>query len=298
MCSFADDGTSDAQKLAFMHEVLRRDVTEVRMFLDHLERYAASIGPARRLEPEVAAALNSIEADHGARDRYLRFARDADDASVQTRMMALARSLRWLTPAQEQAEFVRMIADRMARGSLGKNEVDLVCAAPQDHEAGLASRLLATGSAQPTNVTHAAVLACLGHAQSHERAVRALTSPRDDDVAVAQVYLRHRRLANVGELRAVASGIGRMTSSGAQARALETLAQQRLADPQSLQEVANLFTQVRSLEVQRAIAGILIRADTKMLARADLARTLRLHRLKSPDGNDVIDVLIRLLQST
>jgi len=54
----------------------------------------------------------------------------------------------------------------------------------------------------------------------------------------------------------------------------------------------------RSLEVQRAIAGILIRSDTKMLVRADLARSLRQHRLKSPDGSDVIDVLIRLLQST
>ena len=50
--------------------------------------------------------------------------------------------------------------------------------------------------------------------------------------------------------------------------------------------------------MQRAIAGILIRSDTKMLARADLARTLRQHRLKSPDGSDVIDMLIRLLQST
>ena len=47
-----------------------------------------------------------------------------------------------------------------------------------------------------------------------------------------------------------------------------------------------------------AIAGILIRSDTKMLARADLARTLRQHRLKSPDGSDVIDTLIRLLQAT
>ena len=88
-----------------------------------------------------------------------------------------------------------------------------------------------------------------------------------------------------------------MTASGAQVRALETLAKQRLADPQSLQEIARLFPLARSLEVQRAIAGILIRADTTLLPRADLARSLRQHRLKSPDGNDVIEVLIRLLQS-
>ena len=298
MCGFADDRPSDAHKVAFMHEVLQRDVTDVRMFLDHLERYAASIGPAKRLVPEVAAALGAIERDQRTRERYLAFARDADEAGVQTRMMALARTLRWLSPAQEQAEFLRMIADRMARGSLGKNEVDLVCSTQPAPDVGLARQLLATGTAQPGNAAHSAVLACLGSAEDHQRTLRALTNSRDDDVAIAQVYLRHRPLADVGEVRAVTSSIGRMTGAGAQVRALETLARQRLADPQSLQEIASLFPLARSLEVQRAIAGILIRADTKMLARADLARSLRQHRLKSADGNDVIDVLIRLLQST
>ena len=123
-------------------------------------------------------------------------------------------------------------------------------------------------------------------------------SSDEDSVAIAQTYLRHRPLADIGELRAVASGIGRMSTASAQVRVLETLARQRLADPQSLQEIAGLFPLARSLEVQRAIAAILIRSDTKMLARADLAHSLRQHRLKSPDGSDLIDVLIRLLQST
>ncbi|MFZ2651004.1 MAG: hypothetical protein WA210_12960, partial [Burkholderiaceae bacterium] len=298
MCALADDRPSDAHKLAFMHAVLRRDVTEVRMFLDHLERYAASIGPAQRLVPEVAAALGAIAGDLGTRERFLEFARDADEAAVQSRMIALARALGWLSPEQEQAEFLRMIADRMARGSLGMSEVDLVCATHSQREPGPALRLLATGTVQPGNVTHSAVLACLGSAQAHEHTVRALTSSQDEDVAIAQVYLRHRPLADVDELRALTSGIGRMTAAGAQVRALETLGKQRLADPQSLQEVARLFPLARSLDVQRAIAGILIRADTTLLVRADLARSLRQHRLKSPDGDDVIDLLIRLLQTT
>ena len=298
MCGFADDRPSDAQKVAFMHEVLQRDVTDVRMFLDHLERYAGSIGVAQRHVPEVAAALGAIERDRLTRDRYLAFARDTDAAAVQTRMMALARTLGWLSPAQEQAEFVRMLADRMARGSLGKNEVDLVCATQPDLESGLARQLVATGMPRPGQVAHSAVLACLGNPEAHERTVRALTSSRDDDVVIAQAYLRQRPLADVGELRAVTSGIARMSAAGAQVRALESLARQRLADPQSLQEIAGLFAQARSLEVQRAIAGILIRSDTQMLPRADLARSLRQHRLKSPDGTDVIDMLIRLLQST
>jgi hypothetical protein len=298
MCGFADDRPSDAHKIAFMHQVLQRDLTEVRMFLDHLERYAASLGAAQRRGAEVAAALAAIERDGATRERYLAFARDADAAEVQARMMALARTLGWLSPAQEQAEFLHMLAERMARDGIGKNEVDLVCASQQERDPGLARQLLATGSARPGNVAHSAVLACLGDRQAHERTVRALTSSRDDDVRIAQAYLRQRPLADVGEVRSVTSGIARMTAAGAQVRALETLARQRLADPQSLQEIAGLFPLARSLDVQRAIAGILIRSDTKMLARADLARSLRQHRLKSPDGSDVIDTLIRLLQST
>jgi hypothetical protein len=105
-------------------------------------------------------------------------------------------------------------------------------------------------------------------------------------------------LGGVEELRAITLDITRMTEAGAQARALEALARHSVADPQSLQRMADLFPQVRSLQVQRAIAGILIRSDTRLLPgpRADLARSLRQSRLKSPDGSDVIDMLIRLLQ--
>lgn len=298
MCRLADPGPSHASKLAFMHQVLQRDMGEVRMFLEHLEHYASSIGGAQRQQPDVAAALADIEADHGARERYLAFARDADEATVQTRLMALARFVGWLTPAQEQAEVLQMLAQRMSRDGLGRTEVDLVCSKYDGTDARLAQQLLATGAPRPGNVTHAAVLACLGDAQAHERTVRALTGSDEASVAVAQAYLRHRPLAGVGELRTLASGIGRMSAGSAQVRALETLARLHPADPQSLQAIAGLFPQARTLEVQRAIAGILIRSDTKALVREDLARTLRQHRLKSPDGSDVIDMLIRLLQST
>ncbi len=298
MCSLADDGDADARKLTFMHTVLQRDASEVRMFLDHLERYAASIGPTQRQRPEVAAALHTIEADRPTRERYLAFTRDADEATVQARMMALAGTLGWLSPEQEKAEFLRMVAARMGRGSLSKTEVDLVCSTQQAQQPTLAPQLLATGQVRPGNTSHAAALACLGSAAAHAQTIRALSSSVDDDVAIAQVYLRHRQLADVAELRSVTAGIGRMSAGSAQVRALETLARQRLADPQSLQEIASLFPLARSLEAQRAIAGILLRSDTQKLARADLARTLRQHRLKSTTGSDVIDVLIRLLQTT
>lgn len=298
MCAFADERPSDAQKVAYLHQVLQRDVSEVRMLLEHLERYAAALGPTQRQRPDVAAALAAIEGDERARERFLEFARDADEATVQSRMLALAHSLGWLAPAQLRAETLRMFADRMRRDAVAKHEVDLACSTQRERDPGLAQQLLDTGAVRPDRVAHAAVLACLGDAPAHERTVRALTSADDQEVEVAQVYLRHRTLGDVAELRAVTSGIARMSAAGTQVRALEALAKQRLADAQSLQEIAGLFPRARSLAAQRAIAGILIRADIKVLARADLVRSLRQYRLKSPDGNDVIDALIRLLQST
>lgn len=297
MCTLADDRPSDAQKADFMHQVLQRDMAEVRLFLDHLEHFASSVSAAQRLRPEVAAAFARIESDQRTRERYLEFARDADEAPVQARLFALARRLGWLTPAQEQDEFVHMIANRMARGTLGKYEVDLVCATPQLRDAGLAQRVLATGAVRPGEVAHSAALACLGNVPAHEKMLRALTSEREKDVEIAQVYLRHRPLADVGEVRTVTTGIGRMTTPGAQVRALQTLARQHLADPQSLGEIVRLFSLSRSLDVQRAIADILIRSDYRSIARADLARSLQQYRLKSPNGQDVIDLLIRLLQA-
>jgi hypothetical protein len=213
-------------------------------------------------------------------------------------MMALAGSLGWLSPAQERAEFMRMIADQIARDRVGRDEVELACARNRESEPDPAVQRLAAGMAQPGKVAQAAVLACLGSAEAHASVVRALTSPQADDVAMAQAYLRHRPLADVGELRAVTSAIGRMPTSEAQVRALDTLAQQRLADPESLREIVRLFPLARSVDVQRAIAGILIRSDYRVLGRSDLARSLRQHRLKSPDGNDVIDALIRVLQAS
>ena len=77
-----------------------------------------------------------------------------------------------------------------------------------------------------------------------------------------------------------------------------TLAGLRLSDRLSLDALTRLFPQAKTVNVQRAIAGILIRADYHALAVAEIARTLRQYRLKSPDGEDLIDVLIRRLQAS
>jgi hypothetical protein len=83
-----------------------------------------------------------------------------------------------------------------------------------------------------------------------------------------------------------------------QIRALDTLAQHGVSDRESLEALTRLFPTAKTVDVQRAIAGILIRADYRRLAKPELVRALRQHRLKSPDGQDLIDVLIRRMQAS
>jgi hypothetical protein len=296
VCRLADDRQSVAQKLEFVHSVLGREMAEVRLFLDHLEKYVASLADVDRQSPQVARALDSIAHDERARTRYLDFARDADEPATRARMTALARGLGWLTPQAERAEIVQMIRELIARDAVGASEVDLACALNRDGAlAGEAGALRVPANATKTG--QAAVLACLGDNEAHARVLRALVSSNEADVSLAQVYLRHRPIADVSELRTVAAAIARMPSSDAQVRALDTLAQHRLSDRASLDEVAKLFRLAKSVSVQRAIAGILIRGDYRSIANADLVRALRESRLKSPDGEDMIDILIRRVQA-
>ena len=296
VCQFADDRLSEPQRLAFVHDVLRRNTAEARLFIDHLEHYSGTLGPEQRREPETAAKLAEIAGDRAARKRFIDFVRDADQPEIRVRMIAFAQNIGWLTPAEGRAEFLRMISDQIDRNAVGSAEVDLVCARERDPDLGLA--LLGLPASPGTGkVANAALLACLGNGEAHTRMLNALTSADDGEVSIAQVYLHHRPLADATDIRSIMTRIARMPRSEGQVHALDTLARQHVDDPESLQELTRLFPVARSVQVQRAIAGILIRADYRMLARNDLARSLRQSRLRSPDGEDVIDALIRRLQA-
>ena len=298
VCRFSDDRLPTARKVDFVHELLGREMAEVRMFLDPIERFAASIPDGERKSPATARSLEAVARDREAKDRYLAFARDADDPAVRVRMMAVARNLGWLTADDERAEYARMLGERIVRGAVGVPDVELACSFDRKREMGrdLVARSLPAG--RRDDVAVAAVLACHGSAEGHARVLRALVGAGEDDVRIAQVYLHHRPIADEGEIRAVADGIVRMPAPDAQVRALDALAGHRLSDAESLKTLAGLFPKTRSLQVQRAIAGILIRADIRLFAGADLAKTLAAHRVRSPDGKDLIDVLIRRLQSS
>jgi hypothetical protein len=297
VCQFFDEQRSPAQKLAFIHQILGRDMAEVRMFLDRIEAFYAALSDAERQESAFGRERDRIVGDQAARERYMAFARDVDRPDVRSRMVHVARSLGWLSPEQEKVEIARMISDLLARNAIGSGEVDLICSLNKDR--GLDDELarLKLSPRQAESIPDAALLACLGSIDGRRRVLQALTARDDADVEIARVYLRHHPIADVNELRDVAARIARMAESDAQVRALDTLAHYYVSDRESLDELTRLFPRARSVNVQRAIAGVFIRSDYRALPRQDLVRMLRQHRLKSPDGEDLIDVLIRRLQA-
>lgn len=296
VCQFSDDRLSSAQKLDFVHRLMGRDMTEVRLFLDRIEKYVAAVSATGRQTPEVAEALREIASDQGARSRYLEFARDADQPLVRARMIKLAGRLGWLSPEDERAEIVRMVDDRLARNAVSPADVDLVCVLNEDRN--LDQELPRVHPLQPDadTVAQAAILACLGSAAARARVLFALTSPDENEAQIAQAYVLRRPIAKVDELRDVTSGIARMNDSAAQARALDTLAGQHLVDPDSLEELAQLFQVAQSPRVQAAIAGILIHSDYQAIATPELAQSLRESRLTPPSHSDPIDILLRRLE--
>jgi len=297
VCQFTNDRLVTAQKLDFIHQLLRREMAEVRMFLDRIERFWAALPATERQNPGVEQALARIASDRDARARYLDFARDADQVAVRARMLDLGHSLGWLTSEERMDELVRVVGDQLARDSVTAADVDQVCALNDDHELDDVLLRLPPQGARADRTPQAAILACLGNDQAHATVLQALTSPREDDRELAQVYLRHRPIGDARELRTVTTNVARMNGDDAKVKALQSLATLRLADRESLGVLARLYPVAESPRVQSAIAAVLIRADYDAIDRRELVQTLRNHRLKGGSGPDTIDALIRRLEA-
>ena len=298
VCQFVDDRLTDAQRIGFVHQLLQRETAQARVHLDRIQRFAKALEDPARRPPEVTRALGAIAGDTDARARFLGFTRDADQPAVRARMLDVARDLGWLSADERWQELRLMLGQMQARNTLGVTEVDLACTLNRGHELdGSFSRNGAPGS--PANgVAHAALRACLGSADDRARALEGLISPIEGDVLIARTYLRHRPLAEAGELRGVVETIARMPPSPAQVRALEALGRQRVSERGILDQLIDLFSKTPSRPVQAAIAGILIRADLRPLAKPQLLQTLQANSRASPAGDDMLDALIRRLQSS
>ncbi len=295
VCQFYDERHSAAQKLGAIHAMMKRDMGEARAFFERIENLLASLPEEERGSGAFAQALAQISADDTARNRYLSIAR-GERAEMRARMVKVAATLGWLTPVQEQEEHVRMASDLIARGTVGYAEVDLVCTLNRDGslDAAAARSPLATMSGE--RVSDAAALACLGRSDAHARVLRALASSDEREVRIAQAYLRNRPVSDTRELRAIAAGSPRIGSAATQVRALDTLGRLNIVDPQVIEQLAQVFAESRSVNVQRAVAEVFIRSDARALPKAELAALVRRHRLASK-GDDLIDTLLRKLQS-
>ena len=191
----------------------------------------------------------------------------------------------------------RSAQDLLAGGRISSADVDLVCSLNRDHALDAELRRIRPAPGAADAVPADAILACLGSIDGRARVLQALTGANGEEVQIAQVYLQHRPIADVGELRSVAARIAQMADPDAQVRALNTLAGLYLSDRESLDELMRLFPNAKSVSVQRAIAGIFIRADYKAIDRDELVGVLRQHRLRSIDRDDIIDALLRRLQA-
>jgi hypothetical protein len=293
-CRYHDDRLTPAAKLRAIHATMARSMAEARLALDRIEKFWGALAPEARADTAFAAELAALRDDGALRTRFVTLARDTPDPAVRVRLISLAEQLGWLTPAERRAELVRMVGDVLAGGSAGFGEVDLICSLNQDRSLDgerprLAGLPLMSGRAAD------AALACLGDPVGRTRTLAALASRDEREVQIVQSYLRHRPITDAEELRGVAMKVATMDAAQAQARAIDTLARQRIEDAPVLHELTRVFTRTTSLGVQRAIAEAFLRSGYR--GEGDLAALLRRHRVRSPDGADVIDTLIARLQS-
>ncbi|MET0733597.1 MAG: hypothetical protein ABW054_11100 [Casimicrobiaceae bacterium] len=296
VCRFVDDAPAPVERVRFVHALMKRDMAEVQLHLDRLDTLTAALARTPAFD-ESADAMATLASDSNARSRYLAVARDADSLATAGRMLRIARRIGWLTDDGERMELVGLVDARARRSAISAADIDTVCTSNARNELEHAAATLDAQPAYSDTVANAAALACLGRGERRARALRGLTADDERDALVAQVYLRHHPLHDADELRSVTMAIARMSSEASQVRALDTIAAMRIADRESLATLALLFPRTKSIEVQRAIAGVLIRADYQAITPPELARALRLSRIKSADGEDIVDALIRRLQA-
>lgn len=297
ICNFADDRMSPAQRLGSVHALLQRPTAESRLLLERIEKFTETLTPDEKGKPETVQALQKLAQDAGSRERFLAYARDADQPLTRARMIDVAHDLGWLSVAQRREEVVSLYGDLLARKDAAGPEVDLACTLNKNGEFdGALDRLAAQRN--PGQVAHSAILACTGNTDHRERVLESLASPADADVRIAQAYLRHRPIADNEELRAVTKAIAGMDAPQAQARALDVLARHYVSDRESVDTLRQLFAKTRSAPVQNSIAGVLIRADRKTVKSPELLRTLRENRVKTSPGDNMVDALIQRLQES
>ena len=294
ICQLFDDRLSPARKLAAIHRMMQGDHADARAVLDRIEKLLGSLTDEERASTDFKATLAEIARDRATGARVMATARATREPAMRVRLVSLATTLEWITPEEQHAEYGRMISELLGRNAMGFAEVDLACSLGDNGALEGEIDKVAAAPSRASPASRAAALACMGSAPAHGEVIRALSSADPRDVQVAQAYFLNRPVTDLGELRAMANGVTRMTGGEAQVRALDTLGRMRIADAEILDELSRAFAEAKSAGVQRAIAEVFIRSDYR---KPELAAVLRSHRIRSGPGEDLIDELLRKLQS-
>lgn len=294
ICQLFDDRLTPAKKLAAIHRMMQGEHADARAVLDRIEKLLGSLTDEERATPEFKATLAGIARDRATGARVMATARATREPAMRVRLLSLATTLEWITPEEQRAEYGRMLAELLGRNAMGFAEVDLACSLGDNGALEGEIGKVAAAPSRASAVGRAAALACMGSAPAHADMIRALSSPDAGDVQLAQAYFLNRPVTDPGELRVMADGITRMTGGAAQVRAIDTLGRMRISDREILEELARAFAEAKSAGVQRAIAEVFLRSDYR---KPELAAVLRRHRIRAGPGEDLIDELLRKLQS-
>src|SRR4029079_3328752 len=163
VCQFFDERLSAAQQIAFIHQILGRDMAEVRIFFERIEGFLTSLEDGERRTPAFSQALSEITRDRSARDRYLAFARKSASPPARARMMAVAHTLGWLSDEEKRAELVSMIDALLADNAMSLLDLDLICSLNKNGGLDDASRRPDLSASPIFKTRHAAGVACLGN---------------------------------------------------------------------------------------------------------------------------------------
>lgn len=296
MCALGDDDRPLAERVRSAHRLLQRDVAGAGVHLDRIQRTLADIPAAVRSQGEVARAFAGIADDGAARSRWLASTREAADPAWRLRLIDVAHEAGWFTADERREELVRMLVDLHDRPWVGLPEIDLACTLNADGELDGLFRRRAGPDRVPERPALQALQACLGSSEAHRRMLASLSAEDPEASAAARAYLRQRPIRDAQELRGVALAVLAMPPGEAQVLALGTLGRQYLSDRDLLARLGDLFAETPSAEVQRAVAGILLRADRASMDVDRLLRQLRDHRLDGGTGAPIVDALVQRLQ--
>lgn len=295
VCNFFDKRLSAGAKTRFVGQVLQRNSADLRLFFPRIEKFMAELTDAEKAAPDFANALAPIAADQKARANFLRLAHDADQIPVRMRMLKVARRLNWLSDQSLREESFKVINELIAKGQVEPRAADLVCAL--NHELGLHLEryLLELFTSEKNLVGQKTIAACVGAPEGYGEMLALLTHADPRVVEYAQVYFRHNEM-RPADVIGLIERIRASTPASTQVMTLETIGKLYVSDTAVLHGLLAYFTKTNSLEVQQAIAGVLIRARYDHIDKRVFANTLSQRRIRSSGGRDAIDFAIRRLE--